>query len=106
MQIAVLGAISLVLVAAPVVAIYLLLEWAYDGRKTAVSFRLFRACYAVGATALVAGTAAVPLSIRGTLGTGPAIFAPLLHVLEWVILSGLGLFVLALVAYGAAARRS
>ncbi|SFR92474.1 hypothetical protein SAMN05216559_1079 [Halomicrobium zhouii] len=106
MQIAVMGAISLFLVAAPVVAIYWLLEWAYDGRKTAVSFRAFRACYAVGGVTLVAATVAIPLSIRGALGTGPAVLAPLLHVVDWILLFGLGFLVVALVAYAVAARRS
>jgi|GEM_PF-2622059 len=108
MQIAVLGVIGLglVLVTAPVVAIYWLLEWGYDGPKTVRSYRAFRACYAVGTTAFVAGTVAVPLSIRGAIGTGPAIFAPLLQVLDWMILSGLGLLVLAFGSYWVVAWRS
>lgn len=106
MQIAVMGAISLVLVAAPVVTLYWLFDRNYAGRKTLTSYRAFRACYAVGGALLVAGTVAVPLAIRGALGTGPAVFAPLLHVLGWPIISGLGLVILALLAYGVAARRS
>ncbi|MCU4801301.1 hypothetical protein OB920_13050 [Halobacteria archaeon HArc-gm2] len=106
MGVAVLGAISLVLVAAPVVALYWLLDRRYNGRKTAAPYRAFRACYAVGGATLVAATVAVPLSIRGAVGTGPSLFAPLLHVVDWLLLFGLGFLVVVLVAYGVAARRS
>ena len=100
-----LVAIGLVFTVLPAVVVYVSLHWNYDGSTTATPFRVFQMGYTVGAVVLVGCAIAIPLAVRGAIGTGPAVFAPFLDVAGPTVLLGLGTIVVALGSYAVAARR-
>lgn len=99
-------ALGLLFIALPLAVIYLALVRHYDGSTTATPFQAFQGTYAVGGLLLVGSAVVTPFAVRGSIGTGPAVFAPFLHVVGPAVLLGFGTVVVALGAYGVAVRRS